>query len=189
MPQSSDKSLALKELAELLDQAELRYIHVPDSPVLGVNYASDFYLDEQGDKRIAVSLSVEPDEHLVIAEIPSAYRLEHARDKRAARKALLYVNYSLKATHFGIDPRDANEVVARAEIWLTGVIPSGRYIGAALTRFAGQFDLAARLLQPVWRGGKRELQSLLEREMRPPEHPPRQRSRGSGSGGASRAVS
>jgi hypothetical protein len=167
MPDTPDTSLALKDLADLLDKAELRYTHAPDSDVLRVTFSSDHYVDETGDKRICIFLTVQPDEQLVVADIPWVYRLEDARDKQAARKALLYVNFSVKAAHFGVDPEDRNEVRARAEIWLKGVVPSGEFIGAALGRLAGQVDYCARLLGPVWRGGKKELRALIERNMRP----------------------
>jgi len=167
MPDSPDTCLALRELAELLDGAELRYTHSPESGVLRVSFASDHYVDDSGNKRISIFLSVHPEEQLIVADIPWAYRLEHARDKHAARKALLYVNYAMKAVHLGVDPGDRDEVCARAELWLKGITPSSDWIRAALNRLAGQFDLSARLLQPVWRGGRRELRKLVERGMQP----------------------
>lgn len=179
MPDSPDNTLALKDLAELLDKAELRYTHATESDVLRVTFSSDHYVDETGDKRICIFLTVQPDEQLVVADIPWAYRLEDARDKHAARKALLYVNFSVKAAHFGVDPTDRNEVRARAEIWLKGVTPSGAYIGAALSRLAGQFDYCARLLGPVWRGGKKELRALVGRDMRAAPARSRQKRRAS----------
>ena len=164
-----NKSLALRELAELLDKAEIRFTQLPDSDVLRTSFGCDHYRDEDGDKCITIYLTVQPDEHLIVADIPWAYRLEDARDKAAARKAMLFVNYAIKAVHFGVDPDDGNEVRARAELWLRGVTPSAEFIEASIHRLARQFDYAARLLRPVWRGGKRELKALVERQMRPTE--------------------
>lgn len=183
MSDTPNNSMALKELSELLDKAQIRFVHVPESEILRVNFGCDHYRDEDGDKCIGIFLTVQPDEHLIVADIPWAYRLEDARDKRAARKALLFVNYAIKAVHFGVDPDDGNEVRARAELWLRGITPTAEFLDASLNRLAGQFDYAARLLWPVWRGGKPELDALIEREMRAADAASR-RPRDSGHGGS-----
>lgn len=187
MSDRPNNSLALKELAELLDTAEIRFVHVPESEVLQISFGCDHFRDDDGDKCIGIYLTVQPDEHLIVADIPWAYRLEDARDKGAARKALLFVNYAIKAVHFGVDPEDGNEVRARAEIWLRGITPTAEFLAASIHRLARQFDYAACLLRPVWRRGKPELDALVERRMRPMEEASGRQSEGGRRGTASPA--
>jgi hypothetical protein len=159
----------LHRLAAALDKAGLRFSLDEELQCIQLAFQSEHYLDREGRKSIGMFLSVADGGDLILVEVPFAYRLSEARSRGAARKAILYANFSLKSIQFGIDPDDEDEVRARIELWQIGIDLTPEYIHSHLDRLACQLDYCDRMLRPVWKHGRSELRKVVARKMRPRE--------------------
>ena len=172
MDQTESSKRKLHRSAELLEKAGLKFRLEPEPGYIQLNFETEHYRDRDGDKSLPLYLSFRDEGELLLVESPWLYRLAEARSRGAARKALLFANYSIKSMQLSVDPSDDDEVRARLELWQTGVDLGEEYLHSHLSRLVMQVDYCDRLLRPVWTGGKRELKRLVAREMRPssPEH-------------------
>ena len=166
-PSRETSKLALRDVAELLDRAKMRFTLDAEERYIRTTFTTDHYRDDEGAARIAMYLTIRDEGELLLVDLPYLYRLSEARDKGAARKALLYSNYSIKSVVFCVDPSDADEVRMRLEVWLEGTQLTAPFLKAQLGRVAAQIDYCDRLIRPVWKRGRRELRALLARNMKP----------------------
>jgi hypothetical protein len=166
-PTRETSKLALRDIAELLDRAKLRFTLDAEERYIRTTFATDHYRDDEGAARVAMYLTIRDAGELLLIDLPFLYRLSEARDKGAARKVLLYTNYSIKSVVFCVDPGDADEVRMRLEVWLEGTQLTAPFLKAQLGRVAAQIDYCDRLIRPVWKRGRRELRALMSRNMRP----------------------
>ncbi len=166
-PSREASKLALRDVAEILDRAKLRFTLDAEERYIRTTFTTDHYRDDDGAARVAMYLTVRDQGELLLVDLPYLYRLSDARDKGAARKVLLYSNYCIKSVVFCVDPGDADEVRMRLEVWLEGTQLTAPFLKAQLVRVAAQIDYCDRLIRPVWKRGRRELRALIARNMKP----------------------
>jgi hypothetical protein len=159
-----------QQLARALDSAGLTFAVNEDEKFIQLAFQTEHYRNPQGEKAILLFLTVRDSGQLVLVEAPFLYRLRDARSRGTARKAILYANFAVKSIQYSVDPGDGDEVRGRIELWQHGIDMNPEYIRSHLDRLASQIDHCDRILRPVWKRGRRELDELVKRDMEPEKH-------------------
>ena len=133
-------SLTLTELAQLLDDAKLRYRTKED--VLQLYFATDIYENRAADDCLVVYVGLEEDGEFIRVMSPGTYLLPtdaSPETKEAVRRTLLQINFESKLHRYEYDQADG-EIRLCADLPLEDAVPTSRQLARILRTFPSFAD-------------------------------------------------